>query len=375
MKIWNKTGSDLYVTTEVGQFMFGGVALWVDRFIKYVVPKLERRPTLMIEIGESHIGNIYYAQAVEPLLRLNLPIVWMYPNKRDKFKKMVDEADNVHLLTTPYGLEDHDRVKDLYKDAKSMVIHSVQSETNDNSMSKPMYQYRERLIGEEFVKVNITENYKKNEQLQDYFLENVPNKIWVGIEKKMGLNIPNIYEFHNTHDNNGSNIVGYASRIEARKNIHYLDKIQSVAFTSWTEFQNLKRKAFVDRLEKDGEAEHILQKTQVLGFSSGQVEDFYKSDDWGISHCCFDDEPFGYTIMQSIDYGKIPILHTDWNSDLDYPYRASNKEEFDKCVKKIKLLGVGKRNHYLSILKDYCVEKYGDIDSWSNKLASFYNEF
>ena len=42
--------------------------------------------------------------------------------------------------------------------------------------------------------------------------------------------------------------------------------------------------------------------------------------------------------------------------------------------KKIKLLGVGKRNHYLSILKDYCVEKYGDIDSWSNKL-SFYNEF
>ena len=64
-----------------------------------------------------------------------------------------------------------------------------------------------RLIGEEFVKVNITENYKKNEQLQDYFLENVPNGIWVGIEKKMGLNIPNIYEFHNTHDNNGSNIV------------------------------------------------------------------------------------------------------------------------------------------------------------------------
>ena len=27
MKIWNKTGSDLYVTTEVGQFMFGGVAM------------------------------------------------------------------------------------------------------------------------------------------------------------------------------------------------------------------------------------------------------------------------------------------------------------------------------------------------------------
>ena len=97
------------------------------------------------------------------------------------------------------------------------MVHSVQSETNDNSMSKPMYQYRERLIGEEFVKVNITENYKKNEQLQDYFLENVPNKIWVGIEKKMGLNIPNIYEFHNTHDNNGSNIVGYASRIEQEK--------------------------------------------------------------------------------------------------------------------------------------------------------------
>ena len=112
-----------------------------------------------------------------------------------------------------------------------------------------------------------------------------------------------------------------------------------------------------------------------MGFSSGQVEDFYKSDNWGISHCCVDDEPFVYSIMQSFDYGKIPILHTDWNPDLDYPYRASNKEEFEKYIKKIKLLGVGKRNHYLSILKDYCVEKYGDIDGWSNKLASFYNEF
>ena len=63
MKIWNKTGSDLYVTTEVGQFMFGGVALWVDRFIKYVVPKLERRPTLMIEIGLGHTVLCVFEQS------------------------------------------------------------------------------------------------------------------------------------------------------------------------------------------------------------------------------------------------------------------------------------------------------------------------
>ena len=86
---------------------------------------------------------------------------------------------------------------------------------------------------------------------------------------------------------------------------------------------------------------------------------------------------FNYFLPNIFNLSDNYLFHklTTVNPNLDYPYRASNKEEFDKCVKKIKLLGVGKRNHYLSILRDYCVEKYGDIDGWSNKLASFYNEF
>ena len=49
---------------------------------------------------------------------------------------------------------------------------------------------------------------------------------------------------------------------------------------------------------------------------------------WGISHSCFINEPFGYSIFQALDYGKIPIISKDWCEEYDYPYRANNKIEF-----------------------------------------------
>ena len=56
--------------------------------------------------------------------------------------------------------------------------------------------------------------------------------------------------------------------------------------------------------------------------------------DWFISHSCHTKEPFGYSIFQSIDYGKLPIIHSDWG-DVDYKYKGSSKEEFDYVLKQI----------------------------------------
>ena len=56
--------------------------------------------------------------------------------------------------------------------------------------------------------------------------------------------------------------------------------------------------------------------------------------DWFISHSCHTKEPFGYSIFQSIDYGKLPIIHSDWG-DVDYKYKASNKKAFNYIVNQI----------------------------------------
>ena len=36
-------------------------------------------------------------------------------------------------------------------------------------------------------------------------------------------------------------------------------------------------------------------------FNDDEVNNFYSRSDWGISHSCFENEPFGYSIFQSID--------------------------------------------------------------------------
>ena len=61
----------------------------------------------------------------------------------------------------------------------------------------------------------------------------------------------------------------------------------------------------------------------------------FTKKDFDIFHGAYFKEPFGYSIFQAVDYGKIPIIHTDWAKEVDYKYRTSSKNEFDKMVKKI----------------------------------------
>jgi hypothetical protein len=41
-------------------------------------------------------------------------------------------------------------------------------------------------------------------------------------------------------------------------------------------------------------------------------------------------EPFGYSIFNAIDYGKLPILNKFWLPKVDYKYRANTKEQFNE---------------------------------------------
>ena len=48
-----------------------------------------------------------------------------------------------------------------------------------------------------------------------------------------------------------------------------------------------------------------------------EFKDTFYNMDWGISHSCFTYEPFGYSIFEAVDYGKLPILHKSWCKDLN----------------------------------------------------------
>ena len=80
------------------------------------------------------------------------------------------------------------------------------------------------------------------------------------------------------------------------------------------------KETFTDYKNKVNFSNIIIEDYRV-----DKIDDFYRRNDWGISHSCFEDEPFGYSIFQSIDYGKIIVIHKNWCKDMKYPFEDQHK--------------------------------------------------
>ena len=94
---------------------------------------------------------------------------------------------------------------------------------------------------------------------------------------------------------------------------------------------------------------------------------------WGISHSCFTSEPFGYGIFEAVDRGKLPIIHTLYFKDLEYPYRASSKKEFVDIYNKICNESFETKLHWFNQIKNYMVKNYTNKDKWVEDLLNIYN--
>ena len=175
------------------------------------------------------------------------------------------------------------------------------------------------------------------------------------------IDIPNYYEFTQNKKVCMSNRVGFASRCETRKSPHFLDGVDSYVFTDTHDFRWWKKNLNLK-----------FEKTRVYQFNYNNLHRFFNRDDWGISHSCFLNEPFGYSIFQSLDYGKLPILQKDWLSNYNYPFRALNKQQFDKQIDNISELSEKERQDYLDGLRDYC-RKYDNKEEWVEKYLEIYN--
>ena len=149
--------------------------------------------------------------------------------------------------------------------------------------------------------------------------------------------------------------------METRKAPHFLENIPSYFFTRVDHFQEWREKL---RLE--------FNKSKLYQFRWERLESFLQRDDWGISHSAHIYEPFGYSIFQAIDYGKLPILSEDWLPNIAYPYRASTKEKFEEVYEEICDVSVATRQALLQHLKSHLSE-YDNKEDWTDKYLEIYN--
>ena len=366
---------DVYVATEVGDVSNGGVSKWVDDWIANVAPYLIVKPILIIEIEQDEGWIKYVKQFVDVIHRPGSLWEWEYtisqlpitnyfslPDRRT-VDMLIKGARKFHLLSYPlpimmYGNSKNwsiEKMRKIYKrKIDSLCIHSLESET---------LRYQQKL--RKFTKKSL--GYQKiSIDFQNKLIEDGQISIWIGLDEdeKFDFTIPNVYKFEHNLSSNDSNIVGFPARCEPRKNLHFLQNIESMALTSEPTFNSI----FKDYRKKVN-----FTNIEIEDYRADKIKSFFKNNSWGISHCCYENEPFGYGIFQSIDFGKIPILHKNWCKEMEYPFRASTQKQFETQYAKICKLSIEERNNYLQHLKDY-LSKYSSVEKWRDELLSIYNQ-
>lgn len=328
---------DVYYTTGGGPWVNAGTDTWVNLWMELVAPKLDVKPILLIhrnkpkghEDYQFPIETYWHGDDIEFAENLckNARRINILHGHYTPMKILVDNKDKIHSNIL------HNSVDHILK---SQVV-------TDASLGWHPYL---------------------DSSWETQINEWATHSIWIGLYDILIPNkrILNFYEFKHNKPLSKSNKLGFASRCEGRKNPHYLDGLESLIFTNSKEF-NMIWKSGV-RLD--------VSKSKIFHYNSKFSEKFWNMD-WGISHSCFTSEPFGYSIFQSVDMGKLPIIHKDWCKDLEYPYRASSKKEFNHIYSKIQKSSYEEKNKWFNKIKSYLVSNYTNKDEWIQNFLNIYN--
>jgi hypothetical protein len=99
------------------------------------------------------------------------------------------------------------------------------------------------------------------------------------------------------------------------------------------------------------------------------IYNMFMTKNWGIFHGAYFKEPFGYSIFQAIDYGKLPIIHTGWCKEVEYKYRTDTFNGFAKTIKQILKDSHEERLKNFNSLKNY-LKQYDNKDEWVDKVRN-----
>tara|TARA_B100001996_G_scaffold375900_1_gene356444 strand:- start:572 stop:1570 length:999 start_codon:yes stop_codon:yes gene_type:complete len=324
----------LLVTTGFGNIIQGGADIWVNNFIELVLPKLRESFVIFVD-GKRPPGFIPNYQHFH-----------FHEENILTSERLLKQSDEIIFLHANYHHRPH---LWQHKDKWSTIfVHAYLPDMLDYNDSIRQF------------------NTKVDDKSVNFLLKNCKRRIWIGLNNKSKLFtdfpdktkvLSNFYEFkHNLPLCSKNTKIGYTARIESRKNIHYLDNHQSFVLSNPYDWKNITENSNFN-----------FSKCKFFRWDT-KIHDMFMKKDWFISHSCHTKEPFGYSIFQSIDYGKLPIIHSDWG-DVDYKYRASNKKEFDDIVNQIEKDSFEELTHNFNILKEYML-KFSSKERWTKRIKT-----
>lgn len=328
---------DVYYTTGGGPWVNAGSDTWVNLWMELIAPHLKVKPILILHRNKPK-GHEDYQFPIES---------YWHGDDIQKCEEICRNARRINILHghyTPMKVIEENKHKIYSNVLHNSVDHILKSQVlTDASLGWHPY-----LDSSWETQVN---NWSKH-------------TIWVGLFDILfkNQNIPNFYEFKHHQPLSDSTNLGFASRCEGRKNPHYLDGLKSFIFTDSHEFNAIWK----------GGVKIDTTKSKIYHYKS-EFKDIFYNMDWGISHSCFTSEPFGYGIFEAVDMGKLPIIHVNYMKDLEYPYRASSKKEFNDIYTKLLKTPYEEKNKWFLHLKQYMIDNFTNKDKWVNDLLNIYN--
>lgn len=328
----------VFVTTGCGNIIQGGADMWTNNFIELVLPHLSEYYILVDSKKPIGWKDTYH-------LEKNGKLHFHLENE-EKTDFILRVCNEIHFLHANYHKREH-----LWKHKDKWGTIFVQAYLPD------MLDYGDSL--RQF-------NTSVVEEDVDYLLTHCKKRIWIGnnpsriFNKFVTETITNFYEFkQNKPLNKINNKLGFTSRIESRKNVHYLDGLPSYVLSGYYDWKNISETNRFD-----------FSKVKYFKWNIDILESFMNLK-WSISHSCHTNEPFGYSIFQAVDWGKLPILDEDWG-EVDYKYRASTKQQFKEVYEII--LSDNHETHLKEFnnLKQY-LKSFDDKNRWSSEVVSIFN--
>ena len=364
---------DVYYSTGGGSLVGGGADVWVNHWIENIAPHLKVKPRLLIhrtrpKVEPTEEQKINFEKSVmagrggnqgrvthkkieknyKDILKQDLEHYWQGDDIH-KFKELLNGARRINILHGYYSPHKYllDNLHKIHSNAVHVSVKDILKASMFLDLDKSYHTYCEQ-------------------RREDLVCENTKHPFWIGVTEKNlkhpTEHLPNFYEFKHNLDVVDSNMIGFAARMETRKCPHFIEGLDSLLFTAndgikwWKKYMNLD-----------------TSKWKNYGYSHEHTEKFFKKD-WGISHSAHIYEPFGYSIFQAVDFGKIPILAHDWIPKYDYPLRASSVKEFHQIYERICRMGLEERRDLLFPLREYLTEHYGNKQRWVDQMLRIYNE-
>ena len=207
----------LLVTTGFGNIIQGGADVWTNHFIDLVLPQLSDDYFIFVD-GRKPDG-----------FETSLTNYHFHYDDWIKSEKLLEDCEEIHFLHANYHKREH-----LWKHKDkwgNIFVHAYLPDMLKYGDSTKQFQ------------TNI------DTEAVDDLMKYCKQRIWIGLTDSQlftdypdnTITIPNFYEFKKDFvlEKLTDSKIGFTSRIESRKNVHYLDNHRGFALSGKYDWKNI----------------------------------------------------------------------------------------------------------------------------------------